>query len=351
MWNVIKKTIIGLFIVIVLVVAVAGIYVYSAVNADIDEHFAGSCEAIELEGSSEDIQVDRERGFAYLSVTDRAAGTRGEDVPQGNVLRLDLNAPVPELSTALLTRPGVFYPHGISLYIAEDGQRYLFMVNHPKNRGVEDEAVERYIETVPGSFEHVETFKNPLLARPNDLVAVGPRQVYVANDTGQDRDAPQYADLVYLDDGTVTVVADDIQSGGGINVSADGSTIYVSETNAKAIRVFGRNSNDGSLTEIRSIDLGSSPDNIDIADDGSLWIGAHSNIMALVMHFIVGSNAPTQILQVDIDGNGDASVEEIYLNRGDEITSGSVGATYGDILLIGSITAKKFLICRRDGEV
>ena len=63
------------------------------------------------------------------------------------------------------------------------------------------------------------------------------------------------------------------------------------------------------------------------------------------MHFIAGVNAPSQILRVDADSE---AIEEIYLNAGGQISAGSGGATLGNRLLIGSITAKKILLCEMD---
>ncbi len=40
---------------------------------------------------------------------------------------------------------------------------------------------------------------------------------------------------------------------------------------------------DGNIATSEFIELGSAPDNIDVAEDGSLWVGAHSNITALAM--------------------------------------------------------------------
>ena len=100
----------------------------------------------------------------------------------------------------------------------------------------------------------------------------------------------------------------------------------------------------------KRLPVGTAPDNIDVAADGSLWIGAHSSLLGLVLHFIVGTDAPSQVLRMEVDGDGlgGDKVEEIYLNRGEEISASSVGVTYGDKLLIGSITARKILICEMD---
>ncbi len=187
---------------------------------------------------------------------------------------------------------------------------------------------------------------SPLITRANDMVVVGDRQFYVAQDVDR-KSKIKVTDLIYFDGNEYSVVADDIQSGGGINVSADYKTLYISETGGKRIRVASRNLSDGSITTLKNIDLGTAPDNIDVAEDGSLWVGAHSNIAALVMHFIIGSNAPSQVLRIDLSG-AEPQIEEIYLNNGEQISTSSGGTTYGKKLLIGSITARKLLVCDMD---
>jgi hypothetical protein len=42
------------------------------------------------------------------------------------------------------------------------------------------------------------------------------------------------------------------------------------------------------------------------------------------------------------------AIKEIYLNAGDQISASSVGATYGNKLLIGSITDRKLLVCEME---
>jgi len=339
--KIIRRILIGL--VVFIGVSVVGAFAYLELSQDAP-HFAGQCEILDLEdGSAEDIQIDRERGFAYLSVIDRMALTTGDNV-QGTILRLDLNADTPSLHRALIDPPGHFRPHGLSLHIDENGQRSLIAINHPVDRGVGQDLVELFQEDQPGQFRHVETFVTELLTNPNDLVAVGARQFYVAQDNGAARDG-SLTKLVYFDGEKGTVVANDIASGGGINVSPDGGRLYVAETGGQRVLVLNRNRDDGSVEEVARVPLGTSPDNIDIAEDGSLWIGAHSSLPSLVLHFIIGADAPSQVLRVEIDDTGEAKIEEVYLNRGEEISASSVGATYGNRLLIGSITAPKILIC------
>lgn len=335
-------------IVIAAIIAVCVIGVFGYLKFGLaPAHFAGRCESLDLNQSAEDIQVDRERGIAYLSLIDRLTLARGGKT-QGWIGALDLTGESRIVEPALLDKPGHFRPHGINIYIGATGQRSLFVINHPVHRGEEQELVELFTEEMPGRYRHAETFAEALFTTPNDIVAVGPRQFYVANDDGSARDGKP-RNLVYFDGSKAHAVVDDIAAGGGINVSTDGNLLYVAETGGKNLRVLRRNTTDGSVETLTKIPLGTSPDNIDVADDGSLWIGAHSSLFALIMHFIAGTDAPAQVLRVALDDEAGATVEEIYMNRGDEISASSVGATYGNKLLIGSITDRKILICEMDG--
>lgn len=319
----------------------------------IEPHFAGTCTALPLEGSAEDILVDRQRGIAYLSLMDRKSVVGGKDV-QGTVARVDLNVRPYAAVDALTTKPSQLRPHGLSLHVGPDGQRRLFVINHGRKRGVDPEGVEVFAEGAPGEYAHVETIRGAELLSPNDLVAVGPRQFYVANDktlgggmaAGLQQLGIGASPLSYFDGPDGRYVLEDIASGGGINVSADGRTLYVAETAGKRVRVLDRLEG-GEVRERMRIDIDTSPDNIDIAADGSLWVAGHANTLALIRHFISGTPAPSQVWRVVSGDSGAESVEEIYLDDGAQMSGGSVGATFNDLLLIGSITERKIQVCER----
>lgn len=319
----------------------------------IEPHGDDNCETLPLEASAEDIAIDRDRGFAYLSYLDRQSIVKGSKTVQGTIMKVDLNSPTLRPEPALGSQPPFFRPHGLSLYVAPDGARTLMAINHPANRGTEPEAIVIFQETEPGRFVMVDEVSSPLFNSPNDIAAVGPRQFYVANDKatgGGLAGALQQvgigaSPLVYFDGSEARVVAKDIASGGGINVSADGSTLYVTETAGMRLRVLDRNPATGEVTDKARIPLGTSPDNVDVAADGSLTIGAHANTLALIRHFISGSPSPSQVLRV-VPGNGNAAtIDEIYLDDGSNISAGSGGFTYGNKLLLGSITARQVQVC------
>ncbi|MDP2322461.1 MAG: hypothetical protein Q8N51_00330, partial [Gammaproteobacteria bacterium] len=79
---------------VVLVAGIGTLYVLNRGGAfrPIEPHFAGRCNSLPLDASAEDITIDRERGFAYISYLDRQALVKGDGANvQGTVMRLDLN--------------------------------------------------------------------------------------------------------------------------------------------------------------------------------------------------------------------------------------------------------------------
>ena len=353
MWRILKR-ILQVSVALLVLGTLATVWLMARGGAfkTIENSFAGgACSALPLTGSAEDIQPDRERNIVYLSLLDRRGLVRGE-APQGDILRVDLSEPELMAVPALRDRPAHFRPHGLSLYIDGEGTRHLFVINHPADRASEPERVELFREVAPGEFTHVRTFSDPLMISPNDIVAVGPQQFYVANDKvsgGALAAALQQfgiggSPLVYVAGDQAEVVSGNIASGGGISVSNDLRQVYVAETSAQRLRVFER-AGGGAVTELARIPLGTSPDNIDVAPDGSLWIGAHANVFALIQHFTAEKPAPSQVLRVVLRDGGTADIEQVYLNTGEAISASSVGVQIDGRLLIGSITERKILHC------
>ncbi|MCC5793108.1 MAG: SMP-30/gluconolactonase/LRE family protein [Chromatiales bacterium] len=352
MWHLVKR-VLQAAALLLLLVTVASVFNFWQGGAfrSIERDFAGECRSIPLAGSSEDIEPDRERNFVYLSLLDRAGLVRGEAV-QGDILRIDMADPTLTPQPALRSRPVHFRPHGMSLYIDGRGQRHLFVINHPADRANEPELVELFREVEPGEFEHVRSFSNPQMNSPNDMVAVGPEQFYAANDKvtgGAIAGTLQQfgiggSPLVYFDGDRAETVVANIALGGGIAASADGRTLYVAETAARRLRVLERTGTGGEVAERARIPLGTSPDNVDVHPDGSIWVGAHPNVMALIRHFVRGTPAPSQVLRIDLSGDAPL-IEQIYLDTGEEIPASSVGVSIDGRLLIGSITARQVLAC------
>jgi arylesterase/paraoxonase len=349
-----KRIGIGLLAMIVLVsIVVVDFLRHGGQFRRLEPAFAASCETQPLEASAEDVQIDRTRGVAYLSILDRRGLIEGRAVT-GTVMLLDLNVPQARPRAALLADPPAFRPHGLSLYRAGDGALRLFAINHPAGGG---HTVEIFEQGPTGAFAAARSVRDALLVDPNAIVAVGPNQFYVANDTGARNGFERATELlfrrglstvVYFDGRTMRVAASGLKAASGIAISRDGARVYVSETSGNRIAVFARNAATGELRPLGHVELGSAPDNINVDGDGRIWVAAHAKILSLVRHFADTTQpAPTQIFRLE-DRADPAQIrpEQVYLNLGEQISAGSVGAAFGGELLIGSITERKLLRCR-----
>src|SRR5204863_66783 len=99
--------------------------------------------------------------------------------------------------------------------------------------------------------------------------------------------------------------------------------------------------------------LATAPDNINVDQDGVVWIAAHPKLFALVRHSRDPVlRAPTQVLRFDPRGPKpaagaiDSRLTQVYGNDGGEISAGSVAARWRDEFLIGAMLDPKVLICK-----
>jgi sugar lactone lactonase YvrE len=317
----------------------------------------GSCKNIELaDGSAEDIQTDRLSKIAYLSVLDRRAIGGGKR-QTGTILYLDLNLETPVPQPALASQPDDFHPHGLSLFTNDAGQTSLFVLNHASD----GEKVELFRKQSDDFvFRHIRTYSSPLLTEPNDIVAINESSFYVANDSGASNPLERAAEmllavglspLVYFDGTSFSTAADDLKSAGGINVNQARTKLFVGETLGKAIKIYGLNA-DGTLSgKPKTIALAGGIDNIDVDDNGVLWIANHTNTLSLIKHFTdAASPSPTQIQTISFDNSDDVKIATVYEEDGTTFSAGSVVNKVGDQILMGSITEKRVRMCQMPGE-
>lgn len=344
-------------IVLGAVIVVMGVIVLvSLVNAGVfntlEPKVAGACRDVPGNGSAEDIVIDRDTGLAYISAFDRLGAQLREGLT-GTISIYDLNRPTDRFEMRDLPEPLGLHPHGISLY-KDDNYKRLFVINHAAN---DQEIIEIFDVRDDGTLSYVEGVTGPYLPAPNGIVAVGPRQFYIANDSRGASAFGQFLDrtfgigsfpLAYYDGQSFRAVIEDAPSGGGIGANADATQIYFSATSKKSVLIYDRDLSTGDLTLRTEVDVGMGADNIDVAEDGAIWVAGHPNSMALGMHFASGGEdpAPSQVFRIPMSEDGEPlALEEIYTNLGEQISASAVAASYNGQMLIGSITAKKMLIC------
>jgi arylesterase/paraoxonase len=195
-----------------------------------------------------------------------------------------------------------------------------------------------------------------MLVSPNDIVAVGPARFYVTNDhrypAGWKRSLEDYlrlrrSNVVFYDGSEFVQAASGIGYANGINVSPDGRTLYVCSITEGGLHVYDRDPESGRLEHREEIDLDTGVDNVEIDEEGDLWIGAHPQLLTTMKHYKdPESLSPSQVIHLTPHEGGGYDVEEVYLDAGDEISASTVAAVRGNRLLIGAIFESKFLDCR-----
>jgi len=327
----------------------------------IKQEVAAQCSVLPSPSGPEDIQIDRQAHQAFVAASDRRALAAGHTAARGGVYVIDLDAPVADwqLRPVTAAEPADFHPHGLSLYKGADGSRRLFVVNHHSDG---TQAVEIFNVAADGALTLVHSVTDPLLVSPNDVVAVGPDSFYATNDHGtasriggmfDDFMLWRSANFVYFDGTRMSIAGDRLLFANGINVSADGKTIYVAESLGLSLHVYDRNVETGVLTPRDYTPMGTGLDNIDVEEDGSLLIAAHPKMTAFLSHARDASQlSPSQIIRVELAKEGAGGrAGTIYLNLGEQISGATVAAGYGDLMLLGNALDPNILICQQSKNI
>lgn len=302
------------------------------------------CRAVTGLVGPEDVTVDRGRDVAYISATDSRAFAKQQ--PATGVLyryALGDRKPTPLYAAG----DDRFHPHGIGFFSDGQAPDLLYVVNHET---MTSHAIEVF-EVAASGLRHARTIRDPLLLSPNDVVAVARDELYITNDHGVNRGPAQLRDdvlrrergqVVHLKNGKLSVLASDLAYPNGINASANGTELYVAESVGRRLRVYARTPNSGALKLQRTIELGTGPDNIELAPDGGLYIAGHPKLLTFLRHAANASVlSPSEVVRV-----AHGEVEQIYLNLGSELSASTVAAPFHDHLLIGAVFPDHFLDCK-----
>ena len=312
----------------------------------------GACTVIDAAPGAEDITFDPVTGRAWVSSDDRRAAVNGQPRP-GAILSFDPST-MASPQDAWPDAPDNFHPHGISLYADASGRRTLFVISHPGEplfgpaEADQPPHVVEVFDVEGDRLIHRTRLVDDSMISPNDLVAVDHERFYFTNDHGSRGAAMRmledflrlpWANVVYYDGNEYCEVADGLNYANGINLSPDGSTLYVAEISRGRVREYRRDQNDGGLIESDRIDVGFGVDNIEVdPETGALWLGGHLKLMTFLRH---ASNpevhAPSMATRLRVDGPGAPELAPKYIDDGGQLSGASVAAYRDGVLLVGSV--------------
>jgi arylesterase/paraoxonase len=342
--------------VLILAVVLVGFVIKTFYDAGefrkIEPHFNGQIKVIGGVLSSEDITIHPPSAMAFISSDDRRAHqpwskTRAR---QGAIFGYDLSSPNPELTNLTADFNKELNPHGISWWMAENGDLSLFVVNHRS-----DGHFVEIFDYRGGKLIHRRSASGSLMHSPNDVLAVGDNAFYATNDHGSDTGLGKMAEdylqlarsyVVFYDGEKFRIVAEGLGYANGINMSPDGQTVYVAATVGQKIYVYDRDRTTGDLSRRTVIEAGTGVDNIEIDRQGDLWIGSHPKLLTFVKHSKDPEVlSPSQVIKVEKKASGQYEIREIYMNNGKPLSGSSVAAVFEDYLLIGAVFEERFLLC------
>lgn len=333
-------------ILLIIVIFVGRMLINAGFFTKIEPHFDGTVTEIEGFKGAEDITIDKETGLALISSNDFNDNTLNGAI---FLLNLNENAPKPINLTEKLPFDD-FHPHGISLFKPNNGAKKLFVVNHRKAGNFIE-----IFQFTDSTLVHLESIADSLIISPNDVVAVGERQFYVTNDHDEPlsswrakKDLLQIpmGNVCYFDGKKAKIMADGFLYANGINVSLDGKKLFAAATSGQKIRVFDRDISTGILTESDEIAINGA-DNIELDEVGNLWVGCHPKLLAFLAHSNDHSKlSPSEIIKIGYKSKENYTSKSIYLNDGKPVSASSVGAVFGDKLLIGTVFKDKILLCK-----
>ncbi len=323
----------------------------SGAFAELEPKLVDQCRRVDVAPGTEDVAIDADLNLAFISAADRRGWYNesgdGETNPKNGIYTLALDGS----DTIARVSPEIdnFLPHGTSLWHGDNGEKRLFVVNHPPNGG---EIVEIFSVGEDAALTHLESISFGAMHSPNDVVGVGPRTFYASNDRGYEKGfmawleaymALPFSSVVYFDGDNGRIIQKGMTYANGVNQSPDGKTLYVAELLKRRITVFDRDVATGALTWRTSFKANTAPDNIDIAPDGALWIGGHSRIFDFLAHAKDPSSiAPSHVVRIDPESG---EYEDIFISTDGEINASSVGAANDDTLIVGAVFDGHVMVC------
>ncbi|MDC1051082.1 SMP-30/gluconolactonase/LRE family protein, partial [Candidatus Marinimicrobia bacterium] len=311
----------------------------------INPHFDGECIPVFGIAGPEDITVWND-STVFISSDPRRSNISGSsfythlnkksDSKQGSIFKYNIKTK--HIDNLTLHIDFEFHPHGISIYEFND-RVYLNAVSHTsKGHSVV------CFTLVDNQLIFIKEILSPLLVSPNDLVMINENQFYITNDHRTDKiitklfeDYLQFpgSNILFYDGHKFEVCANKLKYANGINISKDSKKIYVAETIGKRVKIYDRNILNNDITLVETIYVNSGVDNIELDQNGDLWIGSHPKLFDFLRHAKSKENSsPSQVIFISKDSY---EMKEMFLSNGNDMSGSTVAAIYNKDLLIGSV--------------
>lgn len=339
-------------ILLALLLLLIGFVAYTLISTgffrEVDNQFDGEVLAeIPLKGA-EDITASATDGFALISATDRGVYPPLQQ-EEGGLHYLPLGGESFQLQYLTADFPQPFAPHGIAM-LKLDSTYQVLVINHTE----EQQIIEVF--TLAGQqLRHERSLTDPAMVSPNDLVIVNDRQFYFTNDHGYTAGFGKFleeygglaaSNVVFFDGENYREVADGIAYANGINIDRERQLLYVASPRKFLVKVY-QILEDGSLTFIEDIPCGTGVDNIELDKEGHLWIGGHPNLLRFAAYASgKKETSPSEIIRIDYRGEGDYTVEQVFVDDGKLMSSASVASRYRNLILAGNVKDDHFLILK-----
>lgn len=309
-------------------------------------HFKGDCKPIGPIAGSEDLEYSAKHK-AFLISAGNFPEKHGDRTEDGAIflLKLDGNS----LTKITYNLGFDFHPHGIYL-LENEKESLLWVINHHLDRST----VELF------SFHgnvllHEKTFESEMLGNANDIVAFSRDRFFITRDHQTDNHAlSRFYDYVRIPNGSIVsfdsgeykTQATGLTFANGIIPSQDGTKLLVAEMLRQKIHIYDILENNA-LKKVKTVALGSSPDNLSWDEDGHLWIGSHPNLLRLSSHSRDHKMpGPAEVLRVKNIFSDSPIVESIFTDDGSHVSAVSVAKRLEDRLVLGTIYDSKLLYCR-----
>jgi arylesterase/paraoxonase len=288
----------------------------------------------------EDIEISYEDNFLIFSSDDRVSHREGNS-KQGHLYFYQRKSGKDSLVQLTKDLNFEFYPHGIYMMRLDSANYRIWAINHPSDNHTIEIFEFRY-----GEFKHVATHSHDLIRSPNDIYATSADTYFFTNDHGttsrlgllaEDYMGLALSDVVYFDGRNYQIAAEGIAYANGIAGIKERNLLFVASPRAFLIKAYQMKEN-GGLEFIEDIACNTGVDNIEITPDGSMWIGAHPNLLRFTSY--AGGKtetSPSELIRVKYRKKGDYDVGSFFVNDGELVSASTIAIPYQNKIYIGNV--------------